>query len=312
MAQQTVVVKLPRSSFDSIRDAIESAFGGAVEWRNVAHAAWSAKVDGVVATVYSSGKAVIQGATADAFVSRFFADGTTQAPKDSGKPSKSDAELPTDRPSFGSDEAGKGDYFGPLVVAAVRTRPEDHAWLEEAGVTDSKALSDRRAHELAGLLQSRLDHEVRSLGPTAYNERYRSTPNVNQILADMHADALDALAKRDPDVELTIVDRFGSEKLVRSALESRGRSFGQLIQVPRAERHPSVAAASVLARSAFLDGLQQCEEDTATDLHKGAGQPVDVAAKRVVKLGGRELLSKVAKMHFKNTGRAGLPVAEED
>ena len=64
-----------------------------------------------------------------------------------------------------------------------------------------------------------------------------------------------------------------------------------------------VAAASLLARTAFLDGLAECGEACASDLHPGAGTPAAQAARRVYRIGGMELLGKAAKLHFKNTTR---------
>jgi ribonuclease HIII len=77
----------------------------------------------------------------------------------------------------------------------------------------------------------------------------------------------------------------------------------EVVQVPRAEAHPVVAAASIVARARFLADLRECEQLCATDLHKGAGPEVDNAGRRVLAVGGRALLGQVAKLHFKNTAK---------
>ena len=120
----------------------------------------------------------------------------------------------------------------------------------------------------------------------------------------MHAAAIAALLHRNGDVTVAIVDRFGDDRHVRDPLQRASDTLPRLIQVPRAERHPVVAAASLIARAAFLDGLAACSDSCGTDLHKGAGAPTDASARRVFAVGGRALLESVAKMHFKNTLRA--------
>ena len=138
--------------------------------------------------------------------------------------------------------------------------------------------------------------------PEEYNARHTALGNLNELLADLHADALAELAEDRPGATL-LVDRFADERLLRMRLDRRFGSGRRLVQVPRAEAHPAVAAASILARVHFLEGLQRCAEDSGTDLHKGAGPPVDLAARRVFQIGGAALLAKVAKLHFKNSSR---------
>src|SRR5690606_10741278 len=125
------------------------------EWRRVPHARFSVKAIGVVATCYLSGKVVVQGPHADAFVDRFLADaGAT------GTPVTGPGVPRFDTATIGSDEAGKGDYFGPLVVAAVFATPDQAPLLREIRVADSKGLGDERAMRLAGLLERQFDHEI--------------------------------------------------------------------------------------------------------------------------------------------------------
>ncbi len=304
MAQTTRVVKLAPAAAKQLLEQLREALPVDAEWRQVPHASFSVKSVGVVATCYTSGKLVVQGADPDLFLERFVG-GAAPEPSKVASPNSGggDAPLPLDRPTLGSDEAGKGDYFGPLVVAAVHATEADAKALSDLGVTDSKALSDSRARLLAGRLEELLDHRVVVVQPADYNRRHAAAGNLNVLLADLHAEALGDLAGRHPDAHTAVVDRFANEKVVAGALANRGIGFEQLIQVPRAERHAAVAAASILARAAFLDGLDACAEACGTDLHKGAGEPVDVAARRVVAIGGEGLLGTVAKLHFKNTGR---------
>jgi len=299
VTQETRVYKVSPASAAALEGSLRDGLPFA-EWRTAPHARFALKADGIVVTCYTSGKLVVQGADLTTFADRFLGD-LAQAKAKGAKPG--DPELTFDVVTVGSDEAGKGDYFGPLVVAAVRAAPEDAAWLAELGVTDSKALSDERSKRLAGLIEERLDFEVIRLGPEDYNARHASCGNVNILLGAMHAEALAALLARNADVGQAVVDRFGEERHVVTPLRARVERLPKIIQVPRAERHPAVAAASVIARAAFLDGLAACSDAAGTDLHKGAGEPTDIAARRVFAIGGRDLLAKVAKMHFKNTQR---------
>lgn len=267
------------------------------EWRDVPHAAFSVRAEGVVLTCYRSGKLVLQGRGLEVFEERFLADVPRRTPRAGGRRGPD-----TTAPSTGSDEAGKGDYFGPLVVAAVRIEEADVAWLQELRAADSKTLADASVVRMAGAIERRLAHAVVSLPPPEYNRRYRATPNLNTLLAELHAEALGAIEGREPN-EPIVVDRFAAEEVLLSALRARGVRTGQVVQVPRAESHAAVAAASILARAAFLEGLAACARECATELPKGAGTAVDAAARRVVAIGGKALLERVAKLHFKNTAR---------
>ncbi len=274
------------------------------EWRPVPYARFSVKALGVVTTCYQSGKLVVQGQDLDLFAERFLGDVAGSGGTAAKGTRAGDPDLPFDVVTIASDEAGKGDYFGPLVVAAVHATPAQAARLAELGVADSKTVTDDRSRRLAGALEQLLDHEITALAPEAYNREHARRGNLNLLLADLHASAIAALVRRHPDVGVVIVDRFGAERLVADALTKQGVTVPRLVQVPRAERHPAVAAASLLARTAFLDGLAACSDACGTDLHLGAGAPTDASARRVYQIGGRPLLETVAKMHFKNTERA--------
>lgn len=307
MTQTTRVLKVAgAAAATALQERLVSGLPPDAEWRRVPHARFSVKALGVVLTCYTSGKVVLQGADLDTFVARFL-DGAPDASK-SKTTKPADTDLAFDKPTAGSDETGKGDYFGPLVVAACHASPDQLGLLEEIGVTDSKALSDSRARMLAGKVEAAFEHEVRVIEPRQYNELHAATPNINTLLADLHAEVHAALFSRvrGPAAlgsleDTVVIDRFARDALVAGTLAARGVKPGRLVQVPRAERHPVVAAASILARAAFLDGLQRASDECGTDLHKGAGAPTDLAAQRVWEIGGDDLLRAVAKYHFKNT-----------
>jgi len=288
MAQTTRVLKLSASE----QEALEARLaGGSFEYRSVPHARLSVKGEGVVATLYTSGKLVVQGPDPDLFVARFAGEARVEPPRPAAKDRSGEAEdavaslLVT---TIGSDETGKGDYFGPLVVAAVRVEPEQALELGRIGVMDSKKLTDARALRLGAAIREGLPHAVESLEPPAYNEAHAAEGNLNPILARLHARAIARLAA--PDVRV-VVDQFARVEVMRRALEDEGQAGLELVQAPRAERNPAVAAASVLARSEFLVRLKELGEELGVELPKGAGEPVDAAGRRILDELGLEVPS---------------------
>jgi ribonuclease HIII len=202
----------------------------------------------------------------------------------------------------GSDESGKGDYFGPLVVAAVAVRSDNWRVLEALGVQDSKSVSDSRVQQLADELRGAFPNEVVTIMPRRYNELWTSMGNVNRVLAWAHARAIENVLTAEPSAEAAVADQFGDESLIQRALFERGRAV-RLVQMPRAERDPAVAAASLLARAEFLRRLAQLSRDAGVPLPKGAAPAVEAAGRSLVAARGEAALGDVAKLHFKTTER---------
>jgi len=206
-----------------------------------------------------------------------------------------------DRPTIGSDESGKGDYFGSLVVAGCLAGPEDVSWIRSLGVRDSKEASTHGILRAEGQILDRLETFVLELDPPEYERQHLETGNVNVILGRAHARVITEL-RGQAACDRAVVDRFGNVRYVEEALGAAAEGL-TLIQVPRAEANPAVACASFLARAAFLRSLARLSDDVGVDLLPGASKEVEACARKVVAVGGRELLSKVAKLHFKTTQR---------
>jgi len=200
---------------------------------------------------------------------------------------------------IGSDESGKGDYFGPLVIAAAFVTPEIEPDLKLMEVRDSKMISDGRVLELARDLRQVCKHSIVAIGPQRYNELYEKIRNLNRLLAWGHARALENLLEQ-VNCDLAIADQFGDERFILNALLEKGKRI-RLVQRPKAEEDLAVAAASILARAEFLTRLRRLSDEVGTSLPKGASPSVELAARMVVKKHGRERLSTIAKMHFKTT-----------
>jgi len=216
---------------------------------------------------------------------------------------KPQREIPW--PHIGIDESGKGDYFGPMVVAGVWLDESVEARLEAIGVKDSKLLSDKRSRELAAEIRVLCNGKFIEveIPPERYNELYdqfkKEGKNLNHLLAWGHARALESLLEKCT-CSYAIADQFGNERFILSKLMEKGREV-ELIQTPKAERYTSVAAASILARDRFLWRLEKLSQEYGTLLPKGASDRVIQPALEIIKKRGINELKKVAKLHHKTT-----------
>jgi ribonuclease HIII len=208
-------------------------------------------------------------------------------------------------PSIGTDESGKGDFFGPLVCAGVYVDAVSADVLQSMGVRDSKRLSDRRCRELAEGIQAACQAQcsVVEISPARYNDLYeqfrREGKNLNTLLAWAHARVLENLLSRVACTR-AITDQFADPRFVQSKLQERGKKI-DLIQMPRAEVHIAVAAASVLARARFLERLEALSAHFDLTLPKGASPAVVQVGRVLIKRFGAAALRQVAKLHFKTT-----------
>ncbi|MFQ6038615.1 MAG: ribonuclease HIII [Candidatus Aminicenantales bacterium] len=209
--------------------------------------------------------------------------------------------FPKAKGHIGTDESGKGDYFGPLVVAGVYLPEGQDKVLLELGVKDSKRFSDNRVREMARLLKKGYTHSVVTIGPEKYNELYGKLRNLNRILAWAHARAIENILEEVP-CGSAVTDQFGDKLYVLNALMRKGQEIS-LLQKPKAEEDLAVAAASLLARAEFLNRLNYLSQDYGVDFPKGASPKVEEIGLKLVRQHGSGILDRVAKKHFKITGR---------
>ena len=214
-------------------------------------------------------------------------------------------EMELGYPIIGTDESGKGDYFGPLVSAGVYVNEQTAKELMAFGVKDSKGLSDSQNLKLAQKITQicRGSFTIIEISPERYNILYEQfkneNKNLNTLLAWGHAKAIeDVLSK--VECNIAIADQFANENFILSKLQERGKKI-KLIQMHKAEQNIAVAAASILARARFLEKLAKLSNEFNIELPKGASQKVIENAKEFVKMHGKESLRKVAKLHFKTT-----------
>lgn len=208
-------------------------------------------------------------------------------------------------PHFGIDESGKGDYFGPLVIAGVYSDERSAHELVRLGCRDSKQINDdvkiakiaAKIRQLPGIAC-----EVVCIGPTRYNEIYASMGNLNKLLAWGHARVIAALHERVPSCPRALSDQFANEWVLKTALKQRQVPV-QLEQRPRAESDVAVAAASILARERFVRWMKETSAAAGCELPLGCSPRVTKAARDFVALHGRGRLADVAKLHFKVTAQ---------
>lgn len=259
--------------------------------------------------LYKSGKCLVQGKGAQEWVT-FTLEPNVLLEARVGYEDVLDPDLTA--PHMGVDESGKGDFFGPLVIASVYTdeRIVDH--FREMNVRDSKTItSDKKAMEMARDIRKLLGNRfaIVSIGPRSYNRLYASMRNVNRILAWGHARAIENLLEIVPQCPRAVADQFGPERVIKQALMQNGRTI-KLVQRHKAESDPAVAGASVLARAGFLHALQEMQKRYGVAIPKGASAQVQATADELARKAGPQILLETAKCHFKTTdavlGKLGL------
>lgn len=204
----------------------------------------------------------------------------------------------SNKPRIGVDEAGKGDYFGYLVVAGVYCDLPTAVKLRDLGVKDSKRLSDNVVLELAKKISKICIHDIIRISPEKYNKLYGKFENLNSMLAWGHARVMENILG-EVKCEIIISDKFAEEELLKKSLFEKGKKI-KLIQQINAETDVVVAAASVLARAEFLKSLRALGRQVGMVLPKGSAH-VEETGRMLIEKYGQDVLEGVAKLHFKVT-----------
>ncbi|MGD0016528.1 MAG: ribonuclease HIII [Verrucomicrobiia bacterium] len=277
------------------------------EFRDVPYAHFGAELpsEKINVVAYKSGKLVMQGKGTTDFV-QFYLEPILLGEARLGYEHILDPTML--EPRIGVDESGKGDFFGPLVVAGVYVNEATARNLMEIGVRDSKLIkSDAKIAEIAKQIRAAPGcmSDVVAIGPEAYNRLHAKMRNVNDILGWGHARVIENLlakmdAKSGVKCNKAISDQFGNKSIVKRALMERGKKI-ELVQRHRAESDLAVAAASIIARDGFVHRLSALGKEFGMKLPKGASQAVLDAARELVGKHGRKALARTVKMHFRTT-----------
>lgn len=269
------------------------------------HSIFSALSNGVTITVYHSGKALFQGNNANQEAKIWQAVSTTP-PK---KPKKTNS-LPQNFSEWsviGSDEVGNGSYFGPLVVVSAFVPKEKISELMSLGVKDSKTLTDDKIKQLANVIKSKIQHVILTVTPEKYNVT-QPKMSQGQMKAELHNHALLKLLKvvNKNEVNGILIDQFELPKTYWNHLAHKEKVVkNDVYFITKAENeHIAVAAASIIARSEFLNELDKSSKQIGISLPSGAGANVDQIAAKIINEHGLDTLKCVAKWHFANTQKA--------
>ncbi len=252
--------------------------------------------------LYNSGKLLVQGKAAQEWIT-FTLETEILLEAQIGYEDLQDPEA--SQPHMGIDESGKGDFFGPLVIASAYVDEGLVEKLRALGVRDSKKISsDNVALNLAREIRKVLGDRCAmvTIGPRSYNRMYAKIGNVNKMLAWGHARAIEDLLGKVPDCPRALSDKFGPTHQIERALMTKGKKI-KLDQRTKAESDPAVAAASILARAGFLYALKTMGKKYAFEVPKGASEKVRREAEKLVAYNSPGILLDTAKCHFQTTDK---------
>lgn len=247
---------------------------------------------GVSCTLYTSGKLVVQGSASEEFI-QFYLEPEILGTFEHGYDLSEDDLTPR----IGVDESGKGDFFGPLCIAGVYAGPKELEILKKIGVKDSKLLTAPSIMKIANAIRTSVPHHIVRINPLKYNTLYSQFANLNLLLAWGHATVIEALAQ-ETGCKRALIDQFTHLPLVENALKKKSLVL-EFSKKTKGESDPVVAAASILARAAFVDGLDKLSKTIGLELPKGASKQVVQTGQRLLREKGQPFLKEVAKLHFK-------------
>jgi ribonuclease HIII len=267
-------------------------------------------------TAYKSGKVLFQGKDAEGEANIWLAKAKPAVSKKSAPTRNKSVEAHSYLPPanirdlniIGSDEVGTGDFFGPMTVAACYVSREQVEFLQQLGVKDSKNLTDNQISSIARELIKVVDYSLLTLPNEKYNELRAKGITQIGLKAMLHQQAQLKCSEKTTSKPLDgyLVDQFTTPDLYFKSLGTQKRPLNQPIffKTKGESVHLSVAAASIIARYAFVREMDRLSELCGMVLPKGAGAHVDVAGAKLIKEKGLDFLTSVAKLHFSNTERA--------
>ncbi|MGN7388251.1 ribonuclease HIII [Sporosarcina sp. SAFN-015] len=279
--------------------------------RNAPGVVFAAKLPDTAVTAYKSGKVLFQGggATREAGIwggsDVISSANKTTAPKAKGE------TLPegfSELSVLGSDETGTGDFFGPVTVAACFVSSDQIELVRELGVKDSKQLNDGLMRDIAPDLQATLIHSVLTLTNEKYNEIQAKGWSQGKIKALLHNQALKHVLRKmnDRKPDYILIDQFAERGIYYNHIKSEPEIVREnvLFSTKAEGLHVAVAAASIIARVAFLEEMDRLSGIAGVTLPKGAGKIVDEAAAKILLKNGESALKSMTKWHFANAEKA--------
>lgn len=296
---------------------MRSYYGKNLLDKNIPGSVFAAKTSACMITAYKSGKVLFQGNDSEKEASKWgSANGSSNKPAAASK-SKATAKgnLPigiSQMSAIGSDEVGTGDFFGPITVVAAYVKKENIPLLKELGVRDSKDLNDEKIIAIAKVIKDIIPFSLMTLKNEKYNQVQQSGMSQGKMKAILHNQAiLNVLDKISPEKpEAILIDQFVQGSTYFQHIKSQKAVAKENVYFStKAEGiHLAVAAASILARYAFIQYIDKLSESAGFKIPKGAGAQVDVAAAKLIMSKGRDILPSFVKLHFANTDKANALV----
>ncbi len=276
-------------------------YSGYLIYNDNPHTIAKAKLDKTVITFYATNTVLFQGIN-DTSEYNIWADKFALLHIKSEIPDYSVYENLT---AIGCDEVGTGDYFGPIVVCSAFVRSDQIAELKKLGVKDSKLLLDDAIIDIALKLRNIITYSILVLSPAKFNELHKTnSDNLNFIKASLHNKAINSILKKLENVkyDAILIDAFTPKEKYLEYLKKTPEVNDSVILVPKGEKvHISIAAASILARAAFLKSMKELSKEVQVNLLKGASSSVDRQAVGLIKSYGFNVLNNIAKLKFANT-----------
>ena len=197
---------------------------------------------------------------------------------------------------IGSDETGKGEWYGPLVTVAVCLKPKDLIKYQFEGFKDSKSLTRRTIFDLFSKLENLVKRKSLILNPEKLSQMWiefsNEGKNYNDILAWTHArvifDILDNLDTENNKIRV-VIDKFDFLKLDNRLRKYQKNPNIKIIQKSKGESEVEVAVASVIAKKVFEEIIEQYNNEYNIDIKKSKLENISL-----------DILSKISKLFFKN------------
>ena len=303
--QKTIVFK----PSDNIKEKMIDYYDLLKRDKKPPYSVFQAEEGGTIITLYESGKVMFQGISADIDANMWKDLESHYNNRDIDSELKKKEEKEDDKTYYyydaiGSDEVGTGDYFGPIIVTATLVDKSTRKLLEDLKIMDSKKMTDDKIRRCAPILMNKLPYVTFTLSNTKYNEMSSKGFNMNKIKAILHNRVLFELSNKGIPYHKIIVDQFTTPRSYFSYLKQENieDKVTKITFLTKGEsKHLSVAAASVISRYRFLQEMDKLSEEYKVDIPKGASPKVDSVAKKILDTYGKNELSKIVKLNFKNT-----------
>ncbi|WLD92301.1 ribonuclease HIII [Alkalihalobacillus sp. AL-G] len=309
------VLKLTKDQISRLEDTYKSFLQDTVPQGGQ----FVAKVDGCTITAYRSGKVLFQGATAEQESAKWSGEQVQSRPASEKRKRKTHNHLPPETISsmsiIGSDEVGTGDFFGPITVVSAYVSKQQIPLVQELGVKDSKLLKDPQIIEIAKDLLKVIPFSLMVLHNEKYNELQSKGMTQGKMKAMLHRRAIENVMTKLPEgsvVDGVLIDQFCEPGVYfrHTKTNAKASPVPYFFETKAETIHVSVAAASIIARYAFLKKMDELSKKTGVIIPKGAGQQVDEAAAKIILKQGKTYLNNITKAHFANTTKA-LKLAEK-